>query len=131
MRTFGTMRAKLFFVMAVALLWPVSVFSETKQIPVGAFENGNNLFGVCSDDHHFNQAYCKGYTVGVADALMIVNSQVANVGSMPSVCLPKDHVAPEQVRDVVVQYLAAHPETRHEAAAGNALKALLAAFPCK
>jgi Rap1a immunity proteins len=117
--------------LTVALLWPVTVFSETKDIPVGAFVNGNELFGVCSDDHHFNQAYCKGYVVGVADAISVVTAQIANVGSIAPTCLPKEHLAPEQVRDVVVQYLTAHPETRHEVAAAEAVKALLAAFPCK
>ena len=125
------MRAKLFFVMAVALFWSASVFSQTKVSPVGAFENGNNLFGICSDDHHFNEAYCKGYVVGVADAIMVANAQMATVGSMIPTCLPKDHLVAEQVRDVVVQYLTAHPEKRHEAAAGHALVALQAAFPCK
>jgi hypothetical protein len=119
-------------VLTAALLWPVSVISQTKDIPVLAFVNGNNLFDVCSDDHHFNQAYCKGYVVGVADALLMVNAQIASLGSIASACIPQDaHVKPEQVRDVVVQYLTAHPETRHQAAAAEAVKALLAAFPCK
>lgn len=118
-------------VLAAGLLWPVSVFSQTKDIPVDAFVDGNQLFSVCSDDHHFNQAYCKGYVVGVTDALNVVTAQLANIGSIAPACMPKEHFAPEQARDVVVQYLTAHPETRHEAAAAEAVKALLAAFPCK
>ena len=99
---------------------------------MGSFETGNNLFGVCSDDHHFNQAYCKGYAVGVADALMAVNAMKANGFAIPSACTPQgEHVKPEQVRDIVVQYLTAHPEIRHKAAGGHALVALQAAFPCK
>ena len=116
-------------VLTAALLWPVSVFSES--ISVGSFESGNSLLEVCSDDHHFNQAYCKGYAVGVADAISVVTAQIANIGSIAPTCLPKEHLAPEQVRDVVVQYLTAHPETRHHAAAGEAWHALTAAFPCK
>jgi hypothetical protein len=54
----------------------------------------------------------------------------ANGWAIPSACIPQ-HVKTEQVRDVVVQYLAAHPEIRHEAAGGHALLALQAAFPCK
>jgi len=130
------MRVKLFFVMAVALFWSASVFSETTQVPVGAFVNGNELFRVCSDDHHFNEAYCKGYVVGVTDALMAVSSQVKAMGFAPSICPPTigppgTNVVPDQVRDVVMQYLTAHPETRNQAAAGEEWKALLAAFPCK
>src|SRR5262249_59562690 len=82
------MRVKLFFVMAVALFWSASVFSETTQVPVGAFVNGNELFRVCSDDHHFNEAYCKGYVVGVTDALMAVSSQAKAIWVSPSICPP-------------------------------------------
>ena len=34
-------------------------------------------------------------------------------------------------RDIVLQWLTAHPATRHNAATHEALAALLAAFPCK
>jgi hypothetical protein len=64
------------------------------------------------------------------DALMVVNAMQANGLAIASACL-QEHVGSDQVRDVVVQYLTAHPETRHQAAAAEALKALLAAFPCK
>ena len=36
----------------------------------------------------------------------------------------------DRVTDTVMQYLAAHPETRDFAAAGEGLMALQAAFPC-
>src|SRR5262249_27188578 len=102
------MRVKLFFVMAVALFWSASVFSETTQVPVGAFVNGNELFCVCSDDHHFNEAYCKGYVVGVTDALMAVRSQVKAKGVAPSIFSPAigspgAKVGTDQVREVVMQ----------------------------
>ena len=44
------MRVKLFFVMAVALLWSASVFAK---FPMGSFETGNDVFGVCSDRREF------------------------------------------------------------------------------
>jgi hypothetical protein len=116
-------------VLAVGLLWPVSVFSET--LPVTSFLSGNDLFHVCSDGRDMVRQICEAYVEGVVDALSVANSQIANIGSMPSTCLPKEHLAPDQVKDVVVQYLTAHPETRHQAAAGEAWHALLAAFPCK
>jgi len=117
------MRVKTFFVMAVALFWSASVFAE---FPMGSFETGNDLFGVCSDGREYLQGYCQAYVVGVADAMK------ANGYPIPSACIPKgEHVKSEQVRDVVVQYLTAQPEIRHQAAAGHALVALQAAFPCK
>jgi hypothetical protein len=36
----------------------------------------------------------------------------------------------DRVKDTVMQYLAAHPETRDFAAAGEGLMALQTAFPC-
>lgn len=65
---------------------------------------------------------------------MAVNAMKANGYPIPSVCIPADehvHVKSEQVRDVVVQFLNARPEKRHEPAAGHAFLALQAAFPCK
>ena len=124
------MRVKACFVTVVALLWSASVFSQI--FPMRSFENGNDLLQVCSDGRDVFQSYCKGYAVGVADALMALNAMKANGYPIPSACIPaEEHVKSEQVRDVVVQYLTAHPEIRHQAAAGHALVALQAAFPCK
>jgi hypothetical protein len=121
------MRAKLFFAIAVALLWSASAFSE---FPMGSFETGNDLIGVCSDGHVGNEGYCRGYAMGVADALMAVKAMKENGWPIPTACIPT-HVKTEQVRDVVVQYLNDHPAIRHQAAGGHALMALQAAFPCK
>ena len=116
--------------MAVALLWSASVFSQS--FTIGAFETGNKLLEACSDGHDITQGYCKGYAVGVADAISAVNAMKANGMAIPSVCIPqREKVTTEQVRDVVVQDLAAHPETGHQTAAGHALLRLQAAFPCK
>src|SRR5262245_51323454 len=83
------MRAKACFVMAVALLWSASVFAE---FPMGSFETGNDLIGVCSDHQHFdqgyfNQGYCEGYLVGVADVLNAVKAMKANGYEVPSACI--------------------------------------------
>jgi hypothetical protein len=69
--------------------------------------------------------------VGVTDAISAVDAQMKSNGFVPSMCPPREHLAPDQVKDIVVQYLTAHPETRHQAAAAEAWQALLAAFPCK
>jgi hypothetical protein len=37
----------------------------------------------------------------------------------------------QQVRDVAVEFLTAHPETRHTGAVGIVARALAGAFPCK
>ena len=123
------MRAKLFFATAVALFWSASVLSQS--FTIGAFETGNKLLEACSDGHDVTQGYCKGYAVGVADAISAVDAMKANGMAIPSICIPQGKVTTEQVRDVVVRDLTAHPETGHQTAAGHALLRLQAAFPCK
>jgi len=123
------MRVKTFFVMAVALLWPVLVFSETPEIRVTSFVSGNDLFHVCADgrDAVRQDLRC---VCGGRDGHDCGGECAGNGLAIPSACLPKG-IAPEQVRAVVVQYLIANPAIRHLAAAGHALSALQAAFPCK
>jgi hypothetical protein len=118
-------------VLTAALLWPVSVFSETPDFNVTQFVDGNKLFRVCSDHEHGWEGYCLGYVLGVTDAFMVANAGEAAGLALASFCPPKEHLAPDQVRDIVVQYLTAHPETRHKPATHEAMVALLAAFPCK
>jgi hypothetical protein len=84
----------------------------------------------CSDGRNVVQQICRAYVEGVTDTIVGVTGLKANGLAIPSVCPPKDIVS-DQVKDVVVQYLTAHPETRHRAAANEALSALQAAFPCK
>jgi hypothetical protein len=113
------MRVKAFFVMAVALFWSASVFPQS--FTIGAFETGNKLLEACSEGHDITQGYCKGYAVGVADAISAVNAMKANGMAIPSVCIPREQkVTTEQVRDVVVQPRPLRPDrglrsSRHHA----------------
>ena len=131
------MRAKACFVMVVALFWSASVFSQAPQqappIDVKNFATGNDLYRLCSEGRvEGRNNFCTGYVEGVSDAVDLVNTLTAH-GMYPRVCLPpaEQKVAVEQVRDIVVQWLTAHPERRHQDAAGEALWALMTAFPCK
>ena len=64
------------------------------------FEDGNALFDACQDGNdNVKWGYCTGYIGGVADSLY--------AGS--SLCLP-DNVKFGQLRDVVAEWLRAHPE---------------------
>ena len=92
-----------------------------------SFEGGNGLYGVCSTPQLGEQGYCLGYVVGTLDTLFDAQEK----GTMPQlVCVP-GNVSGNQVRDVVVNYLAGHPEQRHFAASSLVLRALSMAFPCK
>jgi hypothetical protein len=75
--------------------------------------------------------FCKGYLEGITDAIDVVNA-LKEHGMYTLVCSPgQGTVSVEQVKDIVVQWLTAHPERRQQPAAGEALWALETAFPCK
>jgi Rap1a immunity proteins len=111
-------------VLAAGLLWPIPVLSETTTHDTVALVLGKDLFGFCSDRSANSQSFCNGYLAGVADALSVVNTL-----GVKTACLQLN-IANEKVKDIVVQYLTAHPEKRDLAAAGQGLMALQAAFPC-
>jgi hypothetical protein len=111
-------------VVAAGLLWPIPVFSETTTHDTVSFVVGRDLFGFCSNRSANSQSFCNGYLAGVADALSVVNTM-----GVKTACLQLN-IANEQVKDIVMQYLTAHPEKRDLAAAGQGLMALQAAFPC-
>lgn len=99
-------------VLAVALLWPVSVLSE--------FATGNFLFERCVNDN--DKVGCAAYVEGVTDGFTYDRT----------ICVPSDvNITVRQVVDVVVNYLRAHPEQRHYSAPSLAHEALMQAFPCK
>jgi hypothetical protein len=54
-------------VLTAALLWPVTVFSETTEIHIGYFVSGNDLFHVCSDGR--DRQICEAYVKGVTDTI--------------------------------------------------------------
>jgi hypothetical protein len=110
---------------AAGLLWPIPVFSETTTDDAVSFVLGKDLFGFCSDRSANSQSFCNGYLAGVADALGVFNAM--GVGKIA--CL-QPNTPNDQVKDIVVQYLTAHPEKRDLDAAGEALIALQAAYPC-
>jgi len=92
--------------------------------PIPVFMNGNRLFEMCQNT---SVAECVGYVMGVSDE---VDSLASEGIVQKTICMPKD-VLPIQAKDVVVQYLTLHPESRHLAAPGLAIQALRQAFPCR
>src|SRR5262249_52306115 len=95
---------------------PLEVIDEGKAVLMSIVEDSEVLVDIKLD----------------ANAISAVNAMKANGMAIPSVCITqREKVTTEQVRDVVVRDLAAHPETGHQTAAGHALLRLQAAFPCK
>jgi Rap1a immunity proteins len=112
-------------VLAAGLVWPVSAFSETATRDAVSFVLAKDLFGFCSDRSANSQSFCSGYLAGVVDTLGVFNA----MGATKIACVQQS-TTNDRVKDTVMQYLAAHPETRDFAAAGEGLMALQAAFPC-
>jgi hypothetical protein len=112
-------------VLTAALLWPVSVSSQ-EQTQGLFFESGNDLFLLCTEGSGFATSFCDGYVTGVADSVQLLTDR----GAVKVACL-QQHVDGDQVKDIVMQYLTAHPEQQHLGAAGLVFTALEAAFPCK
>jgi hypothetical protein len=65
-------------------------------------------------------ADCLGFLTGVADTLT----------ALKVVCMTPS-VTVEQLKDIVMNFLSAHPESRHFSGAVQAAAALKQAFPCK
>jgi len=103
----------------VAASWPCEPVSAT------TFLSGNLLYEFCSEaGSGFAPGLCAGFILGVAD--------VVSDGSWPShlrVCIP-DSVLAEQVRDVAIAELRAHPENRHLSAYLHVSLALRRQWPC-
>jgi hypothetical protein len=106
--------------LAAGLLWPVSALSQQPIETTEALYDGNRLYEMCVAQDIVKKEYCRAYISGMTDAF--------NWDRF--VCNPK-HTTEGQVRDVVLNYLRDHPETRHYSAPSLARQALSQAFPCK
>jgi Rap1a immunity proteins len=82
---------------------------------------GNDLFDLCQK----NEFACIVFIQGVADGQM---SAVWGTNRDVAYCIPQGSTG-KQVKDVVVAYLAAHPESRHFLASTLVAAALAQAWP--
>jgi hypothetical protein len=93
-----------------------------------SFYDGDDLYRLCSGGGGDpGYVVCLRYATGVADALGgdSIRGWKAYLPRGPS-------VTPTKVGEVVLRYLAAHPERRHNnQAAGLVAEALAEAFPCR
>jgi hypothetical protein len=109
------------FAAGVVLMTVMAASAEVQA----SFKDGNKLYAECTGDDAGVIA-CHNYIEGIIDALRAVDPFDA---VNQRLCLPVKPVG--QYREIVVRYLTAHPETRHEEAEREVLRALTDAFPCK
>lgn len=106
--------------------------------------DGNSLLEACeASEQDVRLAFCTGYILGLVEGIKwgsvvsVMDSgaelETADLNGLSDVllgyCNPAE-VELRQHRDIVVNYLLAHPERRHETARGLALDAFREAFPC-
>lgn len=106
--------------------------AEAQQPPPGyisQFWTGELMLNVCRGKDPGSVAQCLAYTKGAADLFSAVSAIPGSIGGY-RVCIP-GAVSAFQVRDVVVQYLEAHPVDRDTSAAYSVVRALSAAWPCR
>jgi hypothetical protein len=116
----GTIARMRKMVTAAALILALAAGVAKGDI-VRNFYSGDALLSLCqASDSNF----CMGYIAGIADA--VTSGPVSGWRA----CIPISATV-EQVRDVVVGFLTAHPENRHFAALSLGAAALAGAFPCK
>lgn len=104
------MRYLLTFVIGLMLL--------TGSRAQAAFQTGNQLLRLCSSNDASERGVCLGYGEAVIDTWD---------GSFA--CAPAG-IEAQQVADVLVRYLNAHPESREKDAGSLAFIAVQAAWPC-
>jgi hypothetical protein len=88
------------------------------------FMDGNKLLEYCNTNERAYSWFCSGYIQGASDQLAM-----RAVASNQPICFGSD-VEGDQVRDVVVRYLTAHPENRVVAAGGLIKAAIEEAWRC-
>ena len=106
---------------ACGLLFPaVLMWSVNNAAAQVHLKTGNDLYQDCSSGMETPISTCLGYLMGVYDSLSALNLA----------CPPAD-VSSTQLKDIVMDYLRSHPETRHESGAIQAGLAVEQTFRCK
>ncbi len=99
------------------------------------FYTGEALYQRCSAapadaDFATRKAACRGYVLGVSDALQAgqASAPIAGPTRAAAICLPD--IDADQMVEAVSRYLADHPENRRYAAPDLVFMSLKASYPC-
>jgi Rap1a immunity proteins len=98
------------------------------------FATGNDLLDQCGADSETPNLACAAYVRGAIDMIGSLQGSIASDDKKTfwkarSICLPNE-VTTGQVKDVVVKYMRANPETRADNAAWIIIRALIQAWGC-
>jgi hypothetical protein len=117
--------------------WIVVAAAITLAIPCEAqdttrrdysYITGDRLIGFCTNGDQSDIGICLGYIVGIADAMHAARASGGGLIGWQA-CVPPETRA-EQLMDVAVRFIAAHPSYGQFSASGLVASALSDAFPC-
>ncbi len=94
-------------------------------------QTGRDFLELCSGSESWTEGYCTGYVTGAGeliDGLLLEKDLKAALGDK-AFCLPAD-LQKGQVRNLVLDYLRAHPEVRDKQMTSITWAALIETFPC-
>jgi hypothetical protein len=110
------MRAKLFFVMAVALTFLVLVSPAKAQFIA------DQLYKLCTTGDLEGETKCRNWVSGFTEGMMYYQSR-------PRPCFPNGVTVDEAIL-IVKKFMQEHPQDLHAEAGVVSGLALLQAFPC-
>ncbi len=106
----------------IALLLLASV-ARADVTAAPQFKTGNDLYQLCSASPLFA---CADYVSGAVDMLIALDAAEGKCRYFKL----KDGVRPEELGEIVANYLRDHPDERDRAAISSVLRALMAEFRC-
>ena len=135
MRNEKALKASIFaigaiFIASVAVIVSLATPTNVEARPEpAAYFYGNGLLSLCESEDATDWGVCFGFIVGIDVAS---NAFLTGGRGLPwfYYCRPEKVVLFGQIHDVVVAYLKAHPESRHEPSSALIIKAFQEAWPC-
>ena len=115
-----SVRLKLIMMVCLTSLGSFLSAGSTKY-----FYNGTKLYNLCRADTPIDEALCKGYILGVQDAIYS-----GHLSDHFSLCLPEG-VEPDQIRLQLIRYIENNPNIMNFAAEGLVAKTLETTYACK
>ena len=115
-----SVRIKLIMMVCLTSLGSFLSAGSTKY-----FYNGTKLYNLCRADTLIDEALCKGYILGVQDAIYS-----GHLSDHFSLCLPEG-VEPDQIRLQLIRYIENNPNIMNFAAEGLVAKTLETTYACK
>lgn len=97
----------------------------------GGGQTGQDFLELCTGNEAWTEGYCTGYITGAGELIdgLLLEEDLKSALDGKAFCLPED-LRKGKVRELVLDYLRAHPEIRDKEMSSITWAALIDAFPC-